>query len=143
MPELGTVSGGIRAAAGLLPALRLGHVTKRNNRLVLREYEDLIRWVRDDSEAEARALAAVEREMHQRGIRGSGIHGQEEGRVRDEFARRWRDRKSAAERRLEDIRDSENVLHAAWRRVVRRPWPTNPDEEELRVRTNGWESRLQ
>jgi hypothetical protein len=71
----------------------------------------------------------------------SGQAGFEDGEVRDSFAQRWRDRKSAAERALEDLHDSENVLHRRWRDFVGRPWPENPHRDEIERLTAGWEAR--
>ena len=128
------------AGKGTLAALRIGDTTKRNNRLALRVYEDLIRWARDVLREEAGELDAAERRARERGIAGPGLGQQEQGRIRDAFAQRWRDRKSEADRMIEDLHDSENVLHRAWRNV-KRPWPENPYEEELQRISQGWEAR--
>jgi hypothetical protein len=135
------VGGATAAAKGTLHAVRIGDTTKRNNRLALREYEDLIRWARDVLQEEARELDAKREELNKRNLLYSGLANAEDSRIRDAFAQRWRDRKSAADRALEDLRDSENVLHRRWRNIVRRPWPENPHEEELRRISRGWETR--
>jgi hypothetical protein len=123
--------------------MRFGSGTRRSatTGLRLREYEDLVRWARDVHREEGRALDAVEERARQRGIAGPGLGQQEQREVRDAFAQRWRDRKSAADRALDDLRDSENVLHRRWRNIVRRPWPENPHREELWRLTQGWEAR--
>lgn len=135
------IGAGTAATKATLSAVRIGDTTKRNNRLALREYEDLARWARDVLQEEASELNGAEERARERRIAGPGLGQQELGRVRDVFAQRWRDRKSASDRALEDLHDSENVLHRTWRKARRRPWPENPYEEELRTISQGWEQR--
>lgn len=77
------------ATKATLSAVRVGDTTKRNNRLALRVYEDLIRWARDVLQEEARELAAAEERARERRIAGPGLGQQEQGRIRDAFAQRW------------------------------------------------------
>lgn len=141
MPGLMVEPAGVGTAAkGTLAAFRIGDTTKRNNRLALRQYEDLVRWARDVLQEEARELDAKREELNKRNLFYSGYANSEETRIRDAVAQRWRDRKSEADRKIEDLHDSENVLHRAWRKL-KRPWPENPYEEELQRISQGWEER--
>ena len=135
------VGGATAAAKGALHAVRIGDTTKRNNRLAERVYEDLARWARDDIQAEARELEAKREELNKRNLSYSGHANSEEARIRGEFAHRWRDRRTAADREIEDLHDSENVLHQMWRKIVRRPWPENPHRDEIERLTAAWEER--
>jgi hypothetical protein len=140
VPDPASLGEGARRTAGLFSSLfTLRRDTTRDNDLVLREFEDMARWARDDSKREGEALDAVKRDMAGRGLLDSGIRRQEEGRVRAEFGTRWRNRKSEGERRIRDIRYSENLFHAAYRVVARKPWPHDPYAEEVSLLTGGWE----
>lgn len=132
---------GSAATKATLSAVRVGDTTKRNNRLALRVYEDLIRWARDVLQEEARELDANREELNKRNLLYSGHANAADGQIRDRFAQRWRDRKSEADRRIEDLHDSENVLHRTWRDLVGRPWPENPHREEIERLSQGWEQR--
>lgn len=112
--------------------------TTRNNDLALREYEDLVRWVRDNHKAEAEALAASTTELAARGILDSGERGVQERMIREKLAHQWRDRGSASERRIRDIAFSENMFHWLWRQLARKPWPTDPHRDEIDRLTRGW-----
>lgn len=63
-------------------------------------------------------------------VEGSRFRGPTEQDIRNAYARRWRKRKLEADRDLEDLKD-ENVLHRAWRKASRRPWPEDPYESEV------------
>jgi hypothetical protein len=130
------------SAAKWVAGLRLGYTTKRHNRIVAREYEDRVRWVRDQMQREAEALQAVENEMQERGLGRGGLRGQRENEVRQRFAQQWRDRTSAGNRTMEDARDAEHFLHAGWRLLVRRRWPEDDYAEEIARLTRGWEQTL-
>ena len=109
------------------------------NRLVREEYEDLITWARDDVQEEAVALERVSNELAARGILRSGEYGFQLRRVRDEFARRWRDRCRGSVRNIAELRESEGPAARAWRRLRTELWPLNPYDEELHRLTAAWE----
>ena len=67
------------------------------------------------------------------------MYGAELLRVRNEFATRWRDRKRASDRKLAEIREAEGVTVRMWRNVTNKPWPENPDAEDLALITLVWE----
>jgi hypothetical protein len=113
---------------------------RRHDRLIGEEYEDLLTWARDDLQKEAAALDAINEDMNARNLFYSGVRGKELRRVRDDFAVRWRDRKRQSDRKLEAIREEEGLTVKAWRRLSKKPWPENPDAEELRAITAAaWE----
>jgi hypothetical protein len=59
--------------------------------------------------------------------------------ARDGFARRWRDRKRRADRKLAELEEAEIFGVKLWRKLAGKPWPVNPDEAELRPITAAWE----
>jgi hypothetical protein len=139
MPDPGSVLTTTAKAAAAASRIRPWATVKRHDRLVLEEYEDLITWARDDLQKEAEALNAVKEDLNSRNLLYSGEYGSQLRRVRDEFARRWRDRKRAADRKLAELQEAEGVTVRAWRRLRGKPWPTNPDEGQLRAITAAWE----
>ncbi len=144
MPDIATtaVASAARAAAAA-SRVRPWLTVKRHNRLIAEEYEDLITWARDDLQEEARQLDRVRVETQERGLRHSGIDGREQLRVREEFSRRWRDRKRAAHRKFAALREAEGGTVKAWRRLRKKPWPENPWADELRIITAAWENEQQ
>jgi len=81
-------------------------------------------------------------ELNKQNLFYSGTRDEQEKELLDGYAERWRNRKRDAGRQLEDIRDSENVLHRAWRKLRHKAWPDNPHEAEMVRLTKDWESRL-
>ncbi|MBA3384472.1 MAG: hypothetical protein H0T20_07450 [Actinobacteria bacterium] len=81
----------------------------------------------------------MKEELNARNLLYSGQYGTQLRRTRDGFARRWRDRKRAADRKFAELREAEGLRVRAWRKLNRKPWPTNPDEEELRTITAAWD----
>lgn len=77
--------------------------------------------------------------MQQTNLLYGGHYRRELMKVRDGFAHRWRDRKRAADRKLAPLREEEGLTVRLWRKVARKPWPANPDAEELRSITAVWE----
>ena len=130
------------SAAKFVAGLRPGYTTKRHNRIVNREHEDRYRWVHDQIQRQAKDLNALEDEVAERNLTVSGYRGTRENEIRGSYAQQWRDRKSQGERRIEDARDAETPLHAAWRQLVRRPWPEDERAEEIARLTRGWEETL-
>jgi thioesterase domain-containing protein len=126
----------------VLALLRIGGDVKRDNRKVLRIYQDLTTWARDDLRKEAQALTEMENDLAARRMLKSGSRGFHEERIRDEVAERWRNRKRQATREIEDIQDAETALHRRYRRLRSKPWPENPDQGELEKITGEWEKRL-
>jgi hypothetical protein len=112
---------------------------RRHNRLVREEYEDLRTWVHDDRQKEADALEEVRRELAARGMLQSGELAHRLLEVRNEFARRWRDRKRAFDRRIAELREGEGLTVKIWRKLSRSPWPEDPESAELHQLTQAWE----
>lgn len=134
--SLGGVTG-VVAVFAWLGSLNLK--VKRHNRLAQEEYEDLTTWARDDLQQEAAALDVVRADLAARGMLRSGEYGFQLRRVRDGFAQRWRDRKKAGERRLAEMREGEGPPVQLWRKIWRKPWPTNPNADEVRAISAAWE----
>ena len=111
MPEPSTVVSAAKAAAAAT-RFQPWATVKRHDRLIRQECEDLITWARDDTQKEATALDDVKEDMNQRNLLYSGAYGKELRRVRDEFARRWRDRKRATDRKLAEIEEAEGGCRA-------------------------------
>lgn len=130
------------SAAKFIAGLRPGYTTKRDNRIVERENEDRYRWVHDQIQREAQDLKAMEEELAQKNLTFSGHRGKREVEIRRAFAQQWRDRKSEGDRKIEDARDAETPLHAAWRSMVGRSWPEDKHAEEIARLTRGWEDVL-
>jgi hypothetical protein len=105
----------------------------RHNRRALREHEDMYRWMKDEGESLAIELNQADAELAARGMLQSGERGHRENRIRTESARRYRDRRSAYDRKLEDLCDAETVVHRAYRRLLRRRWPM-PNSPDFKVR---------
>lgn len=82
-PPMEPVGGATAATKATLSAVRVGDTTKRNNRLALRVYEDLIRWARDVLQEEARELDAKREELNKRNLLYSGLANAEDGRIRE------------------------------------------------------------
>jgi hypothetical protein len=137
MPDIPTAA--IASAAKAASNFKPWKTIRRHNRLIREEYEDLITWARDDLQKEAVALNDLREDMNKRNLLYGGFYAKEQLRVRDEFAVRWRDRKRASDRKLEALREDEGVAVRAWRWLMKKPWPSNPDAEELRRITAGWE----
>src|SRR5713226_8881391 len=93
------------SAAKWVGSLRPGNWTKRHNRIVERECEGRVRWVRDQSRAEEAALASLAQRMNETNLFYSGTHDNEQKKIHDGYAQQWRDRKSKGERIIEDARD--------------------------------------
>jgi len=129
----------IVSAAKAASKIRPWITVKRHDRLVSQEHEDLITWARDDLREEAEALQRLRNELAARGMLQSGELGSGLQRTRDTFARRWRDRKRASDRRLAELREAEGATVRMWRKLRRRPWPTDPNAEELAAITVAWE----
>ena len=139
MPD--PISTASSAAKAVLAVSRLQpwRMVRRHDRLVLEEYEDLITWARDDLQQEAQQLTQVRERLAARGMLHSGGFGLELGQVRDEFSRRWRDRKRAADRKFAELREAEGAAVSLWRKVARKPWSTDPNAEELSMLSAAWE----
>jgi hypothetical protein len=142
MPGPGAVEAIERALAVLASLVTAPGDVRRHNQLVLREYEDLVRWARDDQRNEAEEIRRVEDELTARGMLPSGERGHRERQVRRDYAQRWRDRKSKSDRAVEDLRDLETPIDRAWRRVARKPWPTNPYADETNRLSAPWEQTI-
>jgi hypothetical protein len=149
MPDPATVATTAAKAAVAVARFRPWQTVKRHDRFMRNEYEDLNTWAYDDLEKEANALERARGpgrrlldsdealEVIRDGI--SGEFDAELTRIHEEFARRWRDRKREADRKAEALREDEGLGVRAWRRIVRKPWPENPDAEELKDITAVWE----
>jgi hypothetical protein len=72
-------------------------------------------------------------------MRQSGQLGADLRRVRDDFARRWRDFRRASDRRVAEIREVEGLGVKAWRATIRRSWPVDPNAAELQALVRAWE----
>jgi hypothetical protein len=132
-----------RRTAGLFYSLwTLRRDVKRNNDLVLRQYEDLVRWARDDAKREAEELEALIEDLNKQNLFYSGHRVKRERELHEKYAQRWRDRKSEVKRAIRDVKYSENVLHWIWRRISFARWPTNPFEEEIDTLSEPWETIL-
>lgn len=127
------------SAAKWIGSLRPGYWTKRHNRIVEREYEDRVRWVRDQSRKEETGLAILSEAMNAFNLVHSSKHDNEQKQVHDTFAQQWRDRKSQGHRVIEDAHDEETPVHWIWRRIVRRTWPKDPFADEVASLTRGWD----
>ncbi len=99
-------------------------------------------WARDEARKAGLEQKALIEELNKDNLFYSGHRVQRENELLDGYAESWRNRRREAERKLEDIKDSENVLHRGWRKLRGKPWPTNPHEAEVARLTNDWESRL-
>jgi hypothetical protein len=137
MPEPFSTAG--TSAARCVYGLRLGFTTKRHNRIVEREYEDRVRWARDDHAAEEKRLRELDEELNKMNLFYSGHAIKVRAEVRELHARRWRDRKSEGDRTIEDAHDEENLLHYIDRKLARRPWPENPHADEIDYLTREWD----
>jgi hypothetical protein len=143
MPEPTSLISAATKAAEAASKVRPWVTARRNDRLANDEYEDLITWARDDLRNEADALEGVRNDLAARGMLRTGELGYQLNRVRDEFARRWRDRKRQTDRKLRDVRDAEGVAVRLWRWLRRKPWPENPWDEELGQISALWEDEEQ
>jgi len=137
--SVGTV---LRLLTVLAGVFTLSRVVRQHDKQAHRIYEDLADWARDEARRERKALNALLEELNKENLFYSSTRDEKEKELLDGFAERWRNRKREAERKLEDIEDSENVLHRAWRKLRNRPWPTNPHAAEVAGLTKDWESRL-
>jgi hypothetical protein len=137
----------MRALSVLASLITAPGDVRRHNRRVLREYEDLVRWARDDVDREKDAIADLpdlDRQQWRQSLEDPLAEERRRRpevlrRISREHAQRWRDRSSQSTRLLEDLADSENVIHRGWRRVARKQWPTNPHAEELAELTRDWD----
>jgi hypothetical protein len=126
------------AALAALGAFRPWLNVRRHDRVALQEYDDLVTWARDDLQEEARQLERKRAEVAARGMLPSSEFAYQLRRVRDEFARRWRDRSRQAERQLAELRDAEGWAEGAWRWLMRRPWPPDPHADEVASLSRAW-----
>ena len=138
MPDIPTSA--LVSAATAASKVKPWATVRRHNRLALQEYEDLNTWALDDLQNEARNLEAVKSDMIERGMLHSGAYGAGLRRVRDEYARRWRDRRRASDRRLEELREAEGATVKSWRWIRKDPFPTNSQGSQLATITRAWES---
>jgi hypothetical protein len=125
-------------AVGAVARVQPWKTAKRHDRLILEQYEDLITWARDDVKKEARDLQGVGDRLAPRGMLSSGQFGFELTEVREEYARRWRDRKREVERAIKTIQEQEGASVRIWRALCR-PFPVNPWQEEQSALAAAWE----
>jgi hypothetical protein len=138
MAEPFSFGGIVRAAVELVKAIpNVGSDVTRHNREVERIYEDTTSWAQDELRNEADAVRSVYVDPEGYPLYRAG-QTVEAHRIRADFAERWRNRERQARRDIEDLRDSENVLHGLWRRLRRRSWPENPDQAEVERITAEW-----
>ena len=137
MPDIPT--GALVGAAKAVSRFKPWAIAKRHDRLVRQEYEDLLTFARDGLDDEARALDEVRSALAARGMLYSGQLGADLRRVRDDFARRWRDFKRASDRRVAEMREVEGLAVKAWRATFRRPWPADPNAAESWGLVQAWE----
>jgi hypothetical protein len=137
--EIFQTLGGAAGAVGLVSWFgRLEQATKANDREAIAEYEDAWTWVNDSLQEEGDALRRVTDELNARNLLYSGEYGHQMRRTRDAFAQRWRDRKRASDRLIEEL-CAEPVTHRLWRKLRRRSFPMSPHAEELANRTRAWD----
>jgi hypothetical protein len=145
LPEMAepftSISALIRVVAEVVRALpsvfTLGSVVSRHNREVERIYEDTTSWAHDELRKEAQAIQGVYMTEEGRPTLMVSQTGQVT-RIRGDFAERWRNRERQTKRDIEDLRDRENPLHRLYRKLRHRPWPHNPDQEEVDRITAEW-----
>lgn len=133
MPEpLATATEAAREGVGLVRSvLSVAGTVRRHNDRVADLHEDVTRWARDQLRHEAEARDAARAEARKRLLGTQGLGAQGESAVRRRFAHQWRDRRSQYERDVRDLRHSENSIHRLYRKVMRKPWPENPNTDEL------------
>jgi hypothetical protein len=141
-PPVVPASALLRLLMALGGLFTLGRVIRNHDKRASRIHEDLTDWARDEARKEPKALKALLEELNKDNLFYSGHRDEKEKELLDGYAERWRNRKREAERKLEDLKDSENILHQALRKLRDKPWPKNPDEAELARVTKHWESRL-
>src|SRR5690349_3798910 len=129
MPDIPTSA--VVSAATAISRFKPWAISKRHDRLVRHEYEDLLTFARDGLHEEAGCLAEIRGALAARGMRQSGELGADLRRVRDDFARIWRDYKRASDRRVEEMQEAEGFGVKVWRAMTRRPWPVDPNAAEL------------
>jgi hypothetical protein len=137
MPDIPT--GALVGAAKAVSRFRPWAVTKRHDRLVRQEYQDLLTFARDELEVEAQALQTVRNDLAARGMLNSGALGAGLLAGRNEFAKRWRDFKRASDRRIAEWQEAEGIGVRIWRVIFGSRWPVNSDADELRTITHLWE----
>lgn len=69
------------SAAKWIGSLRPGYTTKRHNRIVEREYEDRVRWVRDQSREEEAKLGTPAEAMNAFNVVLSSTHDSEQKKI--------------------------------------------------------------
>lgn len=126
------------AAARIAIRFKPWKVVGKHDRLARAEYEDLTSWAEDDRRKEADLLKSTAERLAGKAMLSSGQYGLELEQVRDEYARRWRDRKRTSDRLIEELRAEEGLAEKAWR--WRRPFPINPDAELVAELSAAWES---
>lgn len=99
----------------------------------------MLTFARDRLQEEDRALGEARNALAARGMLHSGQLGVDLRRVREDFARRWRDFTRASERRVAEMREAEGLGVKAWRLTFRRPWPVDPNAAELQALVRAWE----
>jgi hypothetical protein len=131
---------GARRTIGVLSSLwTLRRDARRNNDLVLRQFEDLVRWARDESRDEANALRGLVEELNKDNLFYGSHRVQQEAELHARYAQRWRDRRSEVERRIRDVKYTENIVHWVWRKASFTHWPTNPWRDEIATLATAWE----
>ncbi|SRR6266849_8454138 len=140
-PEpISTATEAAKEGVGLLRSLVsvAGNVRTHNDRL--RDlHEDVSRWVRDQLRLQSKALDEVRANARERNLGSQGLGAQGEAAVRRDFAHQWRDRRSEYERALRDLKNSENSVHRAYRKLRRKQWPENAEAEQLGQLTREWD----
>ncbi len=129
MPDIPT--GAVVSAAQAVSRFKPWAAIKRHDRLVRQEYEDLLTFARDGLQEEARALDAARNELAASGMLRSGAFRARLMRVREDWAKKWRDFKRTSDRRIEEMQEAEGLTVRAWRKLSRRPWPVNAGAVEL------------
>jgi hypothetical protein len=85
----------------------------------------------------------VKEELNSRNLLYSGQHGAQLRRTRDEFARRWRDRKRASDRRLAELQEAEGISVKAFcsssrAQVMRSSYSSRTRRSWRRTVFHGW-----
>lgn len=133
-----------RAGAGWVNTLlQARKFTKRHDRLALRAYEDALEWVKAERAAQLPRLAEVDATTDDDSYYGPR-HVERQYEAREPSAQRWRAKRLETQRKIEDLADRENIVHAAIRRFGRRPWPPpNPHQDETDALTANWDHGVQ
>ena len=134
----------LRAGAGWIDTLlRARKFTLRHDRLALRAYEDLTQWAKRERNEQQERLSEVDREIEDE-LYYSTLHQRQQAEARELSAEKWRSEKLKTTRLIEDLGDTENVVHSIVRRVARRLWPPpNPFFAEMTALARNWEIGVQ